>query len=1587
MAGGTEVARLAVRVVPNTKNFRQATAASIKRQMKGFKVKVPVSPDTKGFAAEVKAKAKTAAAAASGNNVNFDTDLDTAGLGAKARAAAKAASGNKITFRVLAGSAFDRIGRQFARINEGLLRLRRNTRQVSVLSRTFKLFGRSVRKATNPVRTLGKALLSIPGRSELLRAYADDLNSYVFKPSMKRADALQKKLSRPLRLRFDKGAAINDMAQIRRMVGIEASRIQALQRSKGAPTGALRSELKQLQKAVDNIDWDGDWAKQVRALQSDMGNLRRRIKDNTDEAGKFDRNLNQAMSRLQDGDMGRIARGFREIQFQTRQIGDNLRHSRLGDSLAKDLQVAQVHAERLRNSARGIKREFVSTPLGFQMEQGFRRAQGSATALRERVRQIGRLSSRISFGGGRGRGNLLGRGVTMMRGEIDKSNKSMGRFLSKIPRIGTAFQRAGKKANGFFKNFRQKYFQPDSTIGFIVAAIMAAIAPVAGLVGSLMAGLPTLLAAVGAAALVVALGFDGIKAAAQPLISALAPLKESLSGIFEENLTPQFEKLAGVLPLVTPALEQIATGLTVMSGAFVDAFSSTDNVEKFNSFLGQTADLFAGMAPGVASFTDGFLTMFEGAARGFPAMAAVFNGFSDLFSKDMSRLVDTGQMQAAMESLAVATGSLLVGLHNIFVAGIEQMPRMSEGFVTLFDGISDGMVTAMPALAAFSNGVGKALGGLIEGLGEGIATLGTHLSESLLGSGISEAFAAMAPAISTAYTAITSVVGLIGNELGAALHTVAPALGMFASAIADRLNSALGIIAPHIPTIANAIAQLASVFLLAAAAILDAFGPILDIAISVLASLIGIVASIIGAIAGLANKAPGAFSTLVVGAVAAVVAFRLVAATATIVAIATTVMATVMRTVATVIAAVKAAFWLLNAAMYANPIGIVVALIVGLIAALAYFFTQTELGRAAWQRLTEVFSGAFGIISAIGDGIGKVASALGLGNDAADAASDSMTKLSGQSTVASDSLSGVTGSAIDTTSAIGGIPGATDMAIPGLGNLGAALEGATGSANGLAGAIPGVDTALSQAGTTAETMSWHVSGIGDAAMGAVPVVQESTQLFNDAFLNMLPGMAEAERRTHEMGVNMGTNIAGVANSMPGAMAPFHEELFNIPLNANTAMNDTTAILGAGLAGFAATNPDFVGPIKMQFDEIPKAADTAMSNTQTAVSTGIGDVASSVQTGLAPVPGHVTEAGTQMTTEMTTAMTNMNTGIQTGVDNAGQIASTLVPTVKGAIGDTNALHSSGLALGNSFAAGIRASIPAAAAAAAELAGAVKANMPNSPAKEGPLSGKGYTDESGKALARDFAGGIRSEVGTVSDAARDIAAAAKEGVEQYQKSIDQFHDDNLTKPIMEGNARRIADFRKREAEALEKGNADMEKLAEDRQKMLESLEVPDFREINRSIQAYYIDGTKGLFNQAILKGAADNRFSDQLKQVSLQAVKDAREHFGDHPVMAQIEANVNAEHFAWSVEEAIKAADLGAVPIDLAISNLDQLKNDLGFGDGALTRGIQAVLDFNPNDSDAYRYEKQKEEVHYHVRDLEEAMRLEDERRRRGALRYV
>lgn len=57
--------------------------------------------------------------------------------------------------------------------------------------------------------------------------------------------------------------------------------------------------------------------------------------------------------------------------------------------------------------------------------------------------------------------------------------------------------------------------------------------------------------------------------------------------------------------------------------------------------------------------------------------------------------------------------------------------------------------------------------------------------------------------------------------------------------------------------------------------------------------------------------------------------------------------------------AAAAAQWLWNAALTANPIGIVVAAIAALVAGLVWFFTQTELGQEIWANFTQFLTEAW----------------------------------------------------------------------------------------------------------------------------------------------------------------------------------------------------------------------------------------------------------------------------------------------------------------------------------------------------------------------------------------------------------------------------------------------------------------------------------------------------------------------------------------------------------------------------------------------------------------------------------------------------
>ena len=127
-----------------------------------------------------------------------------------------------------------------------------------------------------------------------------------------------------------------------------------------------------------------------------------------------------------------------------------------------------------------------------------------------------------------------------------------------------------------------------------------------------------------------------------------------------------------------------------------------------------------------------------------------------------------------------------------------------------------------------------------------------------------------------------------------------------------------------------------------------------------------------------------------------------------------------------------------------------------------------------------------------------------------------------------------------------------------------------------------------------------------------------------------------------------------------------------------------------------------------------------------------------------------------------AFVDMQTSANRGVASVAVEVGTLGAKALAAIGDlSQTLAPSGKALVAGFAAGMNANQSLVTSAAIGLAAAVSKYMPHSPAKVGPLSGNGYTTHSGRALVKDFAGGMMDNMNLVRKSTEAVANAANIG----------------------------------------------------------------------------------------------------------------------------------------------------------------------------------------------------------------------------------
>lgn len=369
--------------------------------------------------------------------------------------------------------------------------------------------------------------------------------------------------------------------------------------------------------------------------------------------------------------------------------------------------------------------------------------------------------------------------LALLKKKLDALDKNVkinidqdGDLSKRLTKIGDSASSAGQG------------FSSMSRFALIGIAVLVLLAPALALIATLLAGLPSLLFLLGAAFAAVALGMDGITKAASVFGPSIEKLKSSLSATFEKGLTPVFQQLNTIFPVLEAGLNRVADGLIVMAQGFTNVVTSAAGMAQIETFLSNTGLFFEQITPGVEAFTRILLTLASEGSKLFGELAGVINTFTASFEAMINSAVASGTFEAAIKGLADVTGTLLNVFTQLFGAGLEAMTILGGPISTLLQGFGDILVALMPALTALSQVIFDVLG---------------------------QALTALAPIIEALMPAFLKLAEIVTQLASGALTALAPLLEIVAKIVGDVLLAALTAIQPLIGPLVGLFTQLATI--------------------------------------------------------------------------------------------------------------------------------------------------------------------------------------------------------------------------------------------------------------------------------------------------------------------------------------------------------------------------------------------------------------------------------------------------------------------------------------------------------------------------------------------------------------------------------------------------------------------------------------------------------------------------------------------------------------------------------------------------------------------------------------------------------
>jgi hypothetical protein len=427
--------------------------------------------------------------------------------------------------------------------------------------------------------------------------------------------------------------------------------------------------------------------------------------------------------------------------------------------------------------------------------------------------------------------------------------------------------------------------------------------------------------------------------AAQESVRALLAVKEQLGQIrriAQENFFTGFA--APLLSLAGSVMPQLATGV----GAIASALGS--GAQLFMGALERALDggVLESLLMGVATTTTILNRAIEPVVTSFVTLGQVGMNYMPRLA---TAIADIATRFNDFIQAAAADGRLTTWIDN-GIQGFKDLWSIGGSVAGIFSALNQaaeagGAVSTLSGMAAALRNIETVMQGPVFQ-----TTMSTIFAGAEAGSqGLLAALGPIGQAFSNGAAAFAEFLRLGGEIAGTFIGGVFTALsnpefGAGLTTFMEAVQRGVGEIVPLLPGLTGALGA----FLSALAPIAERVGPSLIQVFSFLASGVATLLSVFDPLLSAIADSPAVLGVLIGAFVATRAASAALTAAGNIQKIAMAGWAAVTR-------AVAAGQWLLNAALSANPIGIVVVLIAGLVAALVWFFTQTELGQQIVQNV------------------------------------------------------------------------------------------------------------------------------------------------------------------------------------------------------------------------------------------------------------------------------------------------------------------------------------------------------------------------------------------------------------------------------------------------------------------------------------------------------------------------------------------------------------------------------------------------------------------------------------------------------------